>query len=731
MADAAQEAVDDEEEVDLPSHETRLQWFEDWRDNQRKPRERARLRRDFYDGKQWTDKELETLAERGQPPATDNLIAKLVNAVIGDEIEKRTDPFAKPRTPQHEDDARAATDALRFVADQQKSNQVRTSVLKNMLVEGIGGAIKRIDERGDHKLDHVEYEDLFYDIFSRSHDFSDALYKGIIRKLEIDDAIDMFPDAQEMLEEAMGRSSYFADDLAGGMPRDWMDRKRKLVWIAEMYFRVGEDWYQAFFTKAGDLADPIKCPYLDEHGRAVCPLEMVHAYADAEGNRYGPVENYLSPQERINKRESKSLHLLSVDQTMAETGMVPQPQELRTARARPDGFYGDFAPNALQEGRVQFMRHLDLSQGHMMLLHEAKQSLGAIGPSMSSIPEMPGGASGVAITARRRAASLDHGEVFDHLSAWDERIAKLNWICIRQTWTEEKWLRVTDDKELTGHRFVVLNRKMTRAQRFQELMQKQDTQLKAEPALEIAAGVFAPMILTNAQQQIQMMMQQAQATGQKPPPADQLLVQAILSNPLMGEVITTNQAAQMEVDIVIDRAKDTASIIEQQFESLSQIVPQAIQSRPDIALDLIKMLVRSSSLPDKRDVMAALEKPAGPSPEQKKMQEQMQQMQQQMLQLEAGLKQALIQKTQADAQLSLARAQSEMAGAGQGQAPEQPDPLKYAKAQREMANINFDAQRTEAEANRDNAAAVKHQTDAAAKAHEMMQPQVVAVEVGP
>ena len=53
-----------------------------------------------------------------------------------------------------------------------------------------------------------------------------------------------------------------------------------------------------------------------------CPLFMQSAYVDRNNNRYGEVRPMISPQDEINKRRSKALHLLTMRQTKAERGAV-------------------------------------------------------------------------------------------------------------------------------------------------------------------------------------------------------------------------------------------------------------------------------------------------------------------------------------------------------------------------------------------------------------------------
>ena len=60
-------------------------------------REWSEKSRDYYDGNQYTSKELAIFAARGQPPTVNNRIAPMVDFLLGIELRSRTDPKVKPR----------------------------------------------------------------------------------------------------------------------------------------------------------------------------------------------------------------------------------------------------------------------------------------------------------------------------------------------------------------------------------------------------------------------------------------------------------------------------------------------------------------------------------------------------------------------------------------------------------------------------------------------------------
>ena len=707
MSDAAaEEPADESAEVELPSRDQRIEWFEDWEESTADSNELARRDRDYYDNKQWTDGELAALKERGQPPLVKNRIARKVNFILGEEIKKRVDPVAYPRTKQHEDGARAMTDALRYVEEEQEFDAARSAVARNMLIEGFGGALKGLEQGADgtikHTLKHIQWDRLFYDPHSREPDFGDAKYLGAVLWMDLDDAVEDYPDSADDIRAGvtgtLGNSTGTEDT-----PRQWYDRKRQRVKIVEMYFRVGDDWYRSDFTLGADLTPPERTAYMDEQGEhSVCPLIMASCYVDQEGMRYGVVRQLISPQDEVNKRASKALHLLSVRQVIAERDFIRHPEKFQRELAKPDG-YAEVEPGGMSENRVKVSETGDLAQGHVAMMQQAISDLDSIGPSSSTMPDIPQAASGVAFQRRQVAASQELGGFFDSLRMWTHAVYVLDYLCIRQFWTEEKWLRVTDDDELTGYRFVALNRVMTRAERLKELLAKKPAP-PIRKAVEVAAGVFAPVVMADVNAQHQAMAQQAQQTGQPPPQGDEHIAAMVAAHPMMAEQITDNQVETLLMDIIVDEAPDTVTLAQEEFQTLTELLPTVVQARPDMAAKMVDLVVKASTLPNKRDLIRALDEAPDPAVDQQKKAVE-------ALQMEQG--KAMVSVSQSQAQLNAARAQSEQSKAASDQA----------KTQASGAKVPSEIEKNQAQAARDGAAAQSTM-------HEMMQPTVTVIPGG-
>lgn len=650
--DAAPEAVDVEVKVhEAPSLETRKSWVEDTLLATADGRSLSAKCERYYYGKQWTPYERKELNKRGQPTITDNLIRRKVNSVRGEEIDKRVDPVARPRTPKHEEEAKAITDALRYVEEDQDIDGICGDITLH-LMWAASGAIVEVDDQDGYRclVSHIPWTQLVVDHRARRRDASDAKHISNVQWFDLDDAIALYPDAEKQLRDGCEKNIGADDETTEDRPKVWYDTKRKRVKVCEMYYRSGGDWYRSDFTDGADLRECAPSPYLDpRNGRPWCPIVVGRVYVDDENSDQGPVHDMLSPQDMVNKTKSKITHLLNVKQVLSEDGVVPDKEELHGALSRPDGGYHDLAPGSLRDGSIEVISNPEISAGNLQMLQEAKQAIDNIGPAAANMPDLPQGASGRSFAFRTKAASREIGPIFEVIRSIRLRVYEHVWGCLRQFATDEMWLRITDDEATAGYRWVALNRKMTRGERLQELLEK------GQPlpvALENAAGDDARSVLMRVQQMHQAMAQQAIAFGQPPPGGPEHMIGMVLQDPVMQEQIVENQVGEAMMDITIHEAPESAVLADEQFAKLSDLAGAVLPGRPDLVETFTEMLVELSEFRDKRKVLEKMRQPPDPQ------KAQMQQMQQQMAM--AGAKAGIdVQASQAI--LNQARARSEMA----------------------------------------------------------------------
>jgi hypothetical protein len=690
--------------------------FNAWEDATKDNRAQQDDDENFYHKIQWTKDEINELRDRGQAPIVFNRVAKKLNYLFGMELENRTDPKCLPRTKAHDDDVRAATDALRYVHDAEDLPSVFSSCWEDLLRVGIMGVICQLQQQqqtegmpqGRYEIDvrHIFWDRLFADPHSRRKDYSDAAFKGFFTWHDVDKAVEVYrnvPGVVENFEEIlraandMGRWGGTTDDIPNMAL--WYDHDRNRIRTIEKYYEGPDgNWYVCHFTSGGLLARPQLTGYIDENGTHICPLVMDSCNVDRNGNRYGLIRNIKDPQSILNKSHSKTMHLLSMDRTIAEEGAVESPEEFQSERSRPDGF-AIVNPDVLKDARIQTESGIQLAQSYVQVMQDAKSEIDSTGPDAPMIGA--GATSGRQVQLQQSISSIEIRPFQERLHVMRKAIYRRIWLGIRQTWTDEQWLPLTDSSEENGYRFVGINRRITKGQRVQELVKAGVDPLNAFRIAEV------PPELVQAGMQ---MLQQSIPPGTPPEAAMGQLVPLFLQHPESQQPFIAGNLSRLEMDIILDESPDTAIVQQEEVQDLTELFAAAInspiiqQSSPQLIPGLIKMRIEAGSFRNKKRLLALIEPQQ--DPQAAKMQEMQQQLMQQMQQLQQQLLAAKVQETQASAALKGAQAMEAQAGAQLDQTRAGIEPgaaqadaaLKISKAQVEPIKVQAEAQRDQATA---------------------------------
>lgn len=491
--------------------------------------------RDYYDGKQWTPEQVKALKARKQAPIVNNRIKIKLNGLLGLVSIRQGDPKAYPRNQEADSQAaEAVTDGLRYAADKVALNSTFLECADSFFCEGYTAVNVVLEQSANGEMDVVvdciPWDRIFFDPFSRRHDFDDARSKGFGIWMDEEDIEDAFPDADP---DAMNVNQWAPDSTFEDKPKWFYSQgRRKRFLVLTHYRKVKGTWMMAIYTQGGFLMEPIPSPYTDEFGTPTCPIELEHAYIDRDNNRYGEIAALLDLQDEINHRRSKALFLLSQRQTFGNRGAVNDVKAAKRELAKPDGH--------MEVGQGKFGEDFgilptgDMAQGQIELLNEAKQELDGrtFTGAMAGDPKGFGELSGVAMQRLEQAGMRDVIKLFDNFGSFKLRVYKQMWARIRQGWTAEKWVRVTDDEQKL--RWVGFNVEITQQQFLQEIM---DDESKPHA---MRLGASAQMIALEK------------------------------ANPeLLNQVVLTkNRPVELDMDIILDETYDTANVSQEQLDAI-------------------------------------------------------------------------------------------------------------------------------------------------------------------
>lgn len=536
-------------------------YVEEYIDATVEPRRLSERCRDYYDGYQWTESERAALRKRKQPCITNNRIKPKVQFLRGMEMQTRTDPKAFPRNPDDEESAEVSTDMLRYISDNNMSEQKYSKGFFHYLVEGTEGhEVIVTQKRGKFEIEHnvMQWDRMWWDPHSREEDFSDCRYKGTLQWMDTSEGKEDFPDAPD---EVWTLETGDTTDTFEDRPSFFTDKNRKRVRVFFAYYIKRGVWHYAIFTKGGFIKAPAPSPYLDEDGQPEPQFEMQSAFVDLDGGRYGEVASYMDLQDEVNKRRSKLLHLMSVRQTFGTKGAGgddSQVKSIKSELAKPDGHVEFITGEFGKEFGI--IPTNDMAAGQATLLEEAKQEIDSQGANAALAGTDPRSLSGRAVQSLQQGGSVEIGPLFDGHKACKNRVERMKFNRAMQFWTEERWIRVTDSEE--NVKFTGINKQVTLGEK---LMEEAEELKKQNP--EAAQAAMADL---------------AQLQG----------------DPRLSQVVgVANPVNELDIDIIISEAPNTVTLQQEQFEVLSTLY----QANPNAVP--FELLIKASQLRNKDELL--------------------------------------------------------------------------------------------------------------------------------
>jgi hypothetical protein len=414
----------------------------------------------FTHGSQWTAEQITQLNARKQPVVWNNKTKRKINGIVGTLQRLRQDPKAYPRTPKHEQGAELATATIRYATERAEWDRIDPKCTEMCAINGIGGvefSLEQGAKEGDVEigLDVVYIDGFFYDPRSKQDDFSDARYLGVGKWLDMEAALELFPDKEDELEASIGAGEELSSD-SDSDHKEWFsstdNENAKRIRLVECWYKHKGKWRWAVFT-GNEVLDEGDSPFIDEDNQSQHKYEMFSAYIDQDNDRYGFVRDLKPLNQEMNMRSSKALYTMLSRRIIAPVGAFDDIEVARREAARADGVvvynpgaekpeFDDTARQAETAAQLEFKR-------------DVQADFESFGPNIAVTGEGLENSSGRAIHLLQQSGLADLGPFIQSYRGWKIRVYRKMWNAIQRHWTGERWIRVTDDEEIK--QFVQIN----------------------------------------------------------------------------------------------------------------------------------------------------------------------------------------------------------------------------------------------------------------------------------
>lgn len=369
---------------------------------------------EYLDGEQWSEGERYAIESRGQQPTVINTVLPTVDMVCAVASQQQADIQVIGRESSDENMATLLTALLKHVLDNchydyQEKIGIRESYIGGRSWFEVGIFT---DERGKDliKVDHVPWENVYLDPFSRKPDASDARFIIKAKWLDRDVVKTLFPEAEHLID------SVFEDDYHGqeyeaqlnstGRSEFYWDAKSNRVRVCECYYKRPEKVKIKIFDEdAGKetekeifkdvlhyviFADELILQgSATEHAKNkpdldidAYPLIPMYCRRDRKGRPSGIVHNLIDLQDQINKLQSKFMWTLMSNRLIVEDGACDDLETVREEYQRPDGVV-KLNSGGLNKIRVDDKyRDLSYMSNHLNFLLMTEQRISGVNDSM-------------------------------------------------------------------------------------------------------------------------------------------------------------------------------------------------------------------------------------------------------------------------------------------------------------------------------------------------------------
>ena len=457
---------------------------------------------DFYDGIQWTERELQIMRERGQTPLTFNVCAQTINWMLGSERRSRVDYKILPREEDASQAAERKSELLKYLSDVNRTPFDESRAFADAVKGGIGWIEDGVRDEGEGEPIYTRYEswrNMLHDTSATELDLSDSRYIFRTKRTDADVAYSMFPDRKGTIREAAGQSESVlsalddsGDDIMDTIEifreeredvvAGYQQASRMRVRLIECWFRVPvEDQYLRGGQFSGELFDMrseghqadvmtqrakvVRKVKMRMHVAIMCESGILHLSKspyrhnqfpftpiwcyrrDRDNQPYGLMRQMRDPQSDVNRRAAKALQILSSNKVIMDSDAVTDMKRFEQEVGRPDAILIKKPGSHLELDADRGMDgpHIELMQRSIGLI----QSM--TGVTDESMGRTTNATSGKAIIARQDQGSLATSPIMDNLRLARQVSGEKRLSLVEQYMTERKKFRITNQRGQPTH----------------------------------------------------------------------------------------------------------------------------------------------------------------------------------------------------------------------------------------------------------------------------------------
>jgi len=171
---------------------------------------------DVYDGDSWLEDDKAEVEARGQMAINFNRIKPTLDWLIGTEKKNRIDFRVLPRTGDDAKGAETKTQILKYLSDVNKLPVERSQAFRDCVISGLGWMeVGKGDDPGEEPIfiDYEDWRNLWFDPLSVRLDLKDARFVVRRKRVDLDVACAMFPDKAGALKmAAKSNDNNYGDD---------------------------------------------------------------------------------------------------------------------------------------------------------------------------------------------------------------------------------------------------------------------------------------------------------------------------------------------------------------------------------------------------------------------------------------------------------------------------------------------------------------------------------------